>query len=51
VVGPHAADALAPVATAIAAGAMPSELAQVWPANPTTSEIAPMAARTALDLG
>jgi pyruvate/2-oxoglutarate dehydrogenase complex dihydrolipoamide dehydrogenase (E3) component len=51
VVGPHATNALAPVATAIAAGAMLSELAQVWPANPTIGEIAPMAARIALDLG
>jgi len=51
VLGPHAADALAPVAAAIAAGATLADLAQVWPANPTVGEIAPMAARMAVDLG
>ena len=51
VLGTHAADALAPVAAAIAAGAALTDLAQAWPANPTVGEIAPMVARMALDLG
>jgi pyruvate/2-oxoglutarate dehydrogenase complex dihydrolipoamide dehydrogenase (E3) component len=51
VLGAHAADALAPVATAIAVGASLAQLAEAWPANPTVGEIAPMAARMAIDHG
>ncbi len=49
VVGAHAADALAPVAAAIAAGAGLEHLAHSAPANPTLSELATVAARIALD--
>ena len=51
VVGDHASDALAPVATAIAAGATLAQLAAAWPANPTLGEIASQAARMAADAG
>lgn len=51
VLGTHGADALAPLAAAIAAGATLADLAEAWPANPTVGEIAPMVARMAVDLG
>lgn len=46
-VGPHAADALAPVALAIQMGASLDDLAAVQGAHPTVSELAFMAARSA----
>ncbi len=49
VLGTHASDALAPVATAIASGATLTQLAATWPANPTLGEIASQAARMAVD--
>lgn len=51
VVGAHAAEVLAPVATAIASGATLAQLAAAWPANPTLGEIASQAARVAVDAG
>ncbi|MEJ2480486.1 MAG: FAD-dependent oxidoreductase [Acidihalobacter sp.] len=51
VVGDHSADALAPVAAAIAAGASIEQLAAAWPANPTLGELACAAARLAVDAG
>jgi pyruvate/2-oxoglutarate dehydrogenase complex dihydrolipoamide dehydrogenase (E3) component len=51
IVGVHAADALAPVAAAIAAQATLEQLAASWPANPTLGELAPMVARLAVDAG
>lgn len=51
VVGRHASEALAPVVTAIAAGANLAQLAAAYPANPTLGELAAMAARVAEDTG
>lgn len=51
VVGEHSADALAPVATAVATGASIEQLAAAWPANPTLGELACAAARLAVDAG
>lgn len=45
-VGPHAADALAPVALAVQMGASLDDLAAVQGAHPTVSELAFMAARS-----
>lgn len=49
VVGQHAAEALAPVTTAISAGATLEQLAAGWPANPSLGELAGVAARMAVD--
>lgn len=46
-VGLHAADVLAPIALAIQVGASLNDLAAVFPAHPTLSELAFMAARQA----
>ncbi|MDQ7029629.1 MAG: NAD(P)/FAD-dependent oxidoreductase [Ardenticatenia bacterium] len=47
-VGPHAADVLTPVAQAIAANMTVRHLAALFPAHPTLSEVAFVAARRAL---
>ena len=46
-VGPHAGDVLAPVALAIQVGATLDELASIFAAHPTLSELAFAAARNA----
>ncbi len=46
-VGPHAADVLTPVAQAIAAGMTVADMALLFPAHPTLSEVAFAAARQA----
>ena len=46
-VGPHAADVLAPVALAISVGANVDNLAEIYSAHPTLSELAFIAARAA----
>jgi dihydrolipoamide dehydrogenase len=46
-VGPHAADALAPVAVALQANLTVGDLAALYGAHPTVSELAFLAARLA----